>query len=77
MKHGLIKVFEGSGTPRSKVTVERDMDNKVIKDIVNDGGKPHGKTSGRILITEHFTEEIKVWKFDLGTINSEEMITGP
>ena len=57
------------------------MNNVVVKDIVNDGGKIHGKAVGRIRIAEHFVGKFKigrrVWKLNFRNINSKKMVTMP
>ena len=74
-------MFHGSSTFRSKIALERGMNDVVVKDIVNDGGKSHGKASGRIRIAEHFAEEFKigrrVWELNFGTIDGKKMVPMP
>jgi len=77
----VFQMLKSGRTFRSKITVEGSMDDIVVKDIVNDRGKAHGKPAGRIRITEHLTEKLeiggRVWEFDLRAINSKKMVAMP
>ena len=75
----ILQMFHGGSAFRSKIALERGMNDIVVKNIINDGSKAHGKPSGRIRITEHFAEEFKIgrriWKLNFGTINGKKMVT--
>ena len=77
----ILQMFHGGSAFRSKIALERGMNDIVVKNIINDGSKAHGKPSGRIRITEHFAEEFKIgrriWKLNFGTINGKKMVTMP